>query len=226
MSRQIDVIIYERDFNAPVYEDEDIAIVSPEAVRGIIEVKGTLSHKHLKDAITAMIDFSKKWQVYRKFRDGLYFDSELINPGLYLFFWEEGINKKSNNRLVSPKAHREAVATATRSYFAPNTIDDVPIIAQSEVYSKYGVHYCHSISDDSKDNIVYLNSRGQYVVFDAEGIPGLAGDKTLDSILRNILCTCNLLNNRFLIDPDETGHLDVCPPDGHGETIVFSDYRG
>ncbi|WP_254513863.1 DUF6602 domain-containing protein [Anatilimnocola floriformis] len=42
---EIDLLIHDEQYHSPIYRMQDIVIVQPEAVRGIIQVKKTLSHR-------------------------------------------------------------------------------------------------------------------------------------------------------------------------------------
>ena len=50
-SRECDIIIYSAAEYGPLFVSGDIAVLSPEAVRCVIQVKGTLSNDSLADAI-------------------------------------------------------------------------------------------------------------------------------------------------------------------------------
>ena len=220
LSRQVDNIIYDTLNPPTVYEDDDIAIVLPEAVRGIVEVKGMLDHKHLKEATESLIDFGLKWKDYKDFRKSFYLDGDLVVPGLYQYFWSIK-QDKHNKRKITPAGHREKIAKMVKKAFLPNDLDDVPMIRQSSLYSEYSVHGTHYSHDSGKCDYSYVTDRGQYVIFDPEGTPQHAGDNTLASVARDVLCTSNMLTNRLLIDPDETGVVDILPKEDNGVSVVF-----
>jgi hypothetical protein len=50
-SKQIDIILYDRSVTAPVYRDDNIAVVSPDTAKIAIEVKSNLDKKAFKDAV-------------------------------------------------------------------------------------------------------------------------------------------------------------------------------
>jgi len=57
LSRQIDILIYEDDAFAPIYQDEDFLIVESCAVSAAIEVKASIDSKTVKDAKKNMESF-------------------------------------------------------------------------------------------------------------------------------------------------------------------------
>jgi hypothetical protein len=50
-SRECDIIVYSAVEYGPLFLSENIAVVNPEAVRIVVQVKGTLNVENLKDAI-------------------------------------------------------------------------------------------------------------------------------------------------------------------------------
>lgn len=53
-SRECDIIVYNTAEYGPLFVSGDIAVVSPEAVRCVIQVKGTVSMDNLGDAIASL----------------------------------------------------------------------------------------------------------------------------------------------------------------------------
>lgn len=52
LSQQIDLLVFDRFESSPVYEDEVVAVVSPEMGAMAVEVKSTLNKKELGEAVT------------------------------------------------------------------------------------------------------------------------------------------------------------------------------
>jgi len=53
-SRECDIIIYNKSEYGPLFMSGDIVVLKPEAVRAVIQVKGTLNLENFKDAIANM----------------------------------------------------------------------------------------------------------------------------------------------------------------------------
>lgn len=53
---EIDILIHDTSFYRPAFRLEDFVIVQPEAVRGIIQVKRTLTSKQLKSAVENVVE--------------------------------------------------------------------------------------------------------------------------------------------------------------------------
>ena len=50
-SRECDIIVYNAAAYGPLFKSGEIVVISPEAVRCVVEVKGTLTNSHLSDAV-------------------------------------------------------------------------------------------------------------------------------------------------------------------------------
>lgn len=50
-SRECDIIVYNAAEYGPLFKSGEIVVISPEAVRCVVEVKGTLTDSHLSDAV-------------------------------------------------------------------------------------------------------------------------------------------------------------------------------
>jgi hypothetical protein len=53
-SKECDIIIYSTAEYGPLFTSGDIVVVSPEAVRCVIQVKGTISHDNMTDAMASL----------------------------------------------------------------------------------------------------------------------------------------------------------------------------
>ena len=50
-SRECDIVIYNAAEYGPLFKSGEVVVISPEAVRCVVEVKGTLTNSHLSDAV-------------------------------------------------------------------------------------------------------------------------------------------------------------------------------
>jgi hypothetical protein len=118
LSKQIDILIFDTIESCPVYEDENIVILSPEAVKEIIEVKGTLNSKHFNEALNLFVDFKNKWLDYKTFSREHLMENSLGVPNIYLYAWEFKKNRKGQ-REISGKNIRNKLAELLKN----STID-------------------------------------------------------------------------------------------------------
>lgn len=83
---QLDIIIYDSINYPTIFKDKSFVVVRPEAVRSIIEVKGSLDNTQIDSFMALFIDFGRKWSKCDLFyRDiGL---EPLRNPGLFVMCW-------------------------------------------------------------------------------------------------------------------------------------------
>ena len=221
ISKQIDILIYDQLDFSPILNDDDILIIGPESVRAVIEVKGTLSHKHLQEAIKSLNDFSQKWTQYASFRKNIHLASTLPIPKMHLFCWE--VYKNKNNKIsIRPKFVRDALSKNLSKMTNPSNYENIPIINKVLVYNEYQTDFLHYYHEKKNNcSIGYLTLRGKYVIFDKAGTPQESGDKTIHSLLRDILVSNDKLFNRLLFDPDETGRIDILPPLGSGYSKAY-----
>lgn len=84
ISTQLDIVVHNVASYAPIFQDQAIAVVRPEAVRAIVEVKGALRREDVVDTVDAFADFAEKWDAcamdYPLYNNGL----KLHEPGLFL----------------------------------------------------------------------------------------------------------------------------------------------
>ena len=222
LSKQIDIIIYDQHNFSPIYSDNDIIICSPESVIGIVEVKGLLSSNHLNDAIKSLNDFTRKWMRYKKFREKRHVGSSLPKTSLYIYAWET--KKRNNKPSLTGKSVRKILADNLKKMSTISNYENIPIISHAFIYNDYEVSFLFNI-EDGKSSAGYYLFRGQYVVFDDQGNPKLGEDRTIYSLLRDILWCGSSLNNRFLIDSDEAAHEGLFPHKDMGYLKVY-DLKG
>jgi hypothetical protein len=58
-SRECDIIVYSAAEYGPLFLSGDIVVINPEAVRCVIQVKGTLNHENLQEAVKNLASVDK-----------------------------------------------------------------------------------------------------------------------------------------------------------------------
>ncbi|MEM7498321.1 MAG: DUF6602 domain-containing protein [Pseudomonadota bacterium] len=86
-SKQCDLIIFESNSVPIVFRDDDFVIVRPESVRAIVEVKGSLTPKGLKESLVSALDFGRKWRAAQQFYRS-HNQDETDRPDLSVMAWE------------------------------------------------------------------------------------------------------------------------------------------
>lgn len=218
ISRQIDILIYDRFDSSPVFEDENIVLLAPESVRTVIEVKGTLSGKYLNDSIKLLMDYRQKWIEYKIFSKERYVEKELGAPSLFIYAWEFKRDSKGN-RLLSGAGIRKKLAEVLRENSTFKEYDEYPYIVSAFVYNECETTFILY----GTESVGYFTTRGRSTKFSEEGTLSEKGDKTLFGLLRAILSSNNSLNNRFFYDTDDTNSgFDLHPNKDTGYSKSFN----
>jgi hypothetical protein len=80
-SRECDIIVYSATEYGPLFLSGDIVVVSPEAVRCVIQVKGTINIENLNDAIANLSAVNRLragiWKLIVGFRTGIPYENLL-----------------------------------------------------------------------------------------------------------------------------------------------------
>jgi hypothetical protein len=80
-SRECDIIVYSAAEYGPLFLSGDIVVVSPEAVRCVIQVKGTINIENLNDAIANLYTVNRLragiWKLIVGFRTGIPYENLL-----------------------------------------------------------------------------------------------------------------------------------------------------
>jgi len=128
-SRECDIIVYSAAEYGPLFLSGDIIVVNPEAVRCVIQVKGTINTENLKDAIAnlAAVDRLRPgiWKLIVGFKTSIAYEtllricaeSKCIN-GIFVF--------SSNNRF-----EKEEISTQMQKF-----IELLKLIAAPTMYQK------------------------------------------------------------------------------------------
>jgi hypothetical protein len=223
LSKQIDVLIFDTIEACPVFEDENIVLLAPEAVKGLIEVKGTLNRKHFNEAVNLLMDYKDKWIEYKAFSTEHSIDDLLLVPSMYIYSWEFNIDKK-DKRGITGKYIREKLADLLKRNSDYQNYSKIPNITSVYIYNEIENALIVNI-EETDHSVGYLTHRGQSIVFSNDGIPSKGGDKTLFSLLRGILVENNYLKNRFLIDTDDSNRTNLFAHVDTGYAKAFDIYH-
>jgi hypothetical protein len=134
VSRQCDVLVYDATRYPVVFRDGDFVIIRPEAVRAVIEVKGSLSKPQTLKALDSFKDFAVKWRTTQ-----LFYQRQDIpmtpTPALYLMAWKISTDAAGRPR-TTPAAIRHMIA----EYYAENVpisdLDGYPLLEQLLIHNE------------------------------------------------------------------------------------------
>ncbi|NWF38539.1 hypothetical protein F3F96_05280 [Mariprofundus sp. NF] len=133
ISRQLDIIIYDKANFAPVFQESDLVVVHKEAVRGIIEVKTTLDSQKLRDSLQLFYDI---------FRSGTFHPKLPIFKGIYAFNTNyestENVAKAIRRFHIRPYFEKTIQAKITRDIqYLYQEISTVCVINKHFLFTKY-----------------------------------------------------------------------------------------
>jgi hypothetical protein len=120
ISRQCDILVYDVAKYPAVFRDRDFVIIRPEAVRGVIEVKGSLSRRDVSDALVSFHDFGSKWRTTQLFYREQYVPLT-PRPPLIVMAWSIPTNAAGRLRITPV-----AVCNMISKFYAKNVdLDEV-----------------------------------------------------------------------------------------------------
>lgn len=205
MSRQCDILVYDSNLFPPVFKDGDFVVVRPESVRAVIEVKGSISNKEVKEILGAFHDFAIKWRQTQLF----YLEKSQPTtpiPSLFAMAWQ--ISKGRNgNPTTNPTRLRELISAYYPQHISEAETDGYPFLRhlfvhnECEISSLYGLEevagrYVHSFGWHSQD--------GRFTRVDKDGKLYRDKDRTIASLLAELHWACGREQfNRFFSRTDE-----------------------
>jgi hypothetical protein len=209
LSRQCDILVYDANSYPPVFRDEDFVVLRPEAVRAVIEVKGTLNRPETNSIIESFIDFGQKWRTtqhfYRSHHQGL---TEF--PVLCAIAWKIG-SRKNGSPLTDATKIREQISSAYAQKVPVSDLDGFPILRHLYVYGEAEISYIYGF-DQSVMNAGWASQDGRFKRFDNDGQVYRDKDRTIASLLANLHYASERENfNRFFSYMDETNNNALLP---------------
>jgi len=104
VSKQLDVIVWDSSNYPAVFQDLDEAVVRPESVFAVGEVKGALKRSDIKSTIESYVDFGEKWS---RMAGLLNQPLRVAPPVMFLLAWDTYVDKKGCK--IEPAGVREAI---------------------------------------------------------------------------------------------------------------------
>ncbi len=227
-SKQCDLIIFDSSTVPVLFRDDDFVIVRPESVIAVIEVKGALSPRGLKDSLDSALDFGRKWRSTQQFyRDHNQDQSD--RPDLFVMAWEVKKNKQGH-RQISPAKTREIISSFYAKHISPSESDGFPFLDKVLVYNDYIAYNAGYYAGKSQPELGFeiaqgwITGEGRYLRKNkTSGTLEWSGDKTISTLLASLHYQSNREGfNRFFSYNDEIKHVEgiSSPKDGFSPTWV------
>lgn len=208
VSRQCDILIYERSTIPVVFQDGDFVVLRPEAVRAVIEVKGALDVDEIDSIVDQFIDFGEKWQRCREFYSD-HHQPYLQQPTLCAMAWRVDIDAAGRPKTDGAR-YRARIAKLYKERVKRSGLHGLPVISHAFIYDDSCVTLTtYSIDNgDPEFSVGWYTTPGKFTRFDVEENPRFEGDRTVASLIAAIQVSLdsNLDQsfNRFFSYLDET----------------------
>jgi hypothetical protein len=244
MSPQCDILVYDVARYPTVFRDGDFVVIRPEAVRAVIEVKGSLTIKETRKALSACHNFAVKWRDTQLFYRERYVPLTR-KPPLFVMAWR--ISRDAAGR---PRTTPSAVCKAIAKFYAENVelseVDGYPFLEELLIHNEARILVCPETEPKGKgkDYRGPLESAyawhfgstcldGQFVRFrDGSVIRG--GDRTIAALLASLHWAIAEEGrpgpprpltdfNRFISYQDEVRDQNALPYKYSGSSRAWSD---
>ena len=204
VSNQLDLIVYDSANYPVIFKDGDFVIVRPEAVRSIIEVKGSLDLGEIKSALDNFIDYGRKWKECKK-REKLDKDyPKLPSPLMFLMAWGVSVNNKGYPNTDGERLRKEIVKQFRKLDKAE--IQGLPRLNTAYIYDDCIVR---ALFMSESRQYGYHTDKGKLTQFNSQGEAEIAGDKTIIDLLNRIQISLETPFNEVLTSVDQTNRIDV-----------------
>jgi hypothetical protein len=217
VSRQCDIIVFDANEFPVIFRDGDFVVVRPEAVRAIVEVKGSLRPKVIDEFMEHFIDFGRKWKNCRTFYREKHQPTKLGEPGLFVMIWQvavdgRGIPTSDGTRL------RKRIGDIYKRKLSREELHKFPILDAAYIYADSAVAGTYCLLKNDIPCFGFSTSGGRFVRFDDNGAPIEAGDRTVASLLAGIHYSLEVPFNRFFSYAQQTNRTDLFPHPHQGFT--------
>jgi len=134
VSRECDILVYDVMRHPVVFRDGDFVIIRPEAVRAVIEVKGSLSLQETRDALASFHHFAVKWRETQIFYRKLY-GPITPKPPLFIMAWRISADAAGRRR-TTPSSVCKAIAKFYAENVQLSEVDGYPFLEKLLIYNE------------------------------------------------------------------------------------------
>ena len=205
LSRQCDIIVYDSSSFPIVFRDDDFVVVRPESVKSIVEVKGSISPKHVQSLLENCVDFGSKWRECQLFYKS-HHQEVVPKPPLFALGWS--IYRDTRGRPATNGSKlRKQIAEFYKNRINFKELSGFPILEKLLVYNECEISNC-GWSDTIDGEFVlkqgFYTTDGRFTRFNGKGEPYRGGDRTIASLLAGIHWNLGPTFNRFFSYMEET----------------------
>jgi len=222
VSRQCDILVYDVARFPAVFRDGDFVVVRPEAVRAVIEVKGSLTIPETRSALDSFHDFATKWRGTQLFYLG-HHQSVARAPGLFLMAWQ--IKKtRAGHPVATPSRIREIIAEFYSQNLTASEADGYPLLQQLFIYNETEITNFFDLSQPPVCNIGWTSLDGRFVRANSDGTLFRGQDRTIASLLASLhMAVAEEDFNRFFSRPGEVSNQNIPTYEYSGKSLAWLD---
>jgi hypothetical protein len=132
VSRQCDILVYDSATYPPVFEDGDFVVLRPEAVRAVVEVKGSLDNEEIDSIVDHFLAFGTKWQRCRAFYRA-HHQPHLDQPTLCAMAWRIDIDAKDRPKTDGAR-FRQRIVTLHKERVNTEDLPGLPVLNHAYIY--------------------------------------------------------------------------------------------
>ncbi len=225
MSRQCDILVYDIARFPPVFRDGDFVVVRPEAVRAVIEVKGSLTLRETKSLLESFHDFGVKWRNTQLF----YLKQNQPTtsaPNLFAMAWPSR-RKSGGHSVPSVVRLREEISSFYASKVSADETDGYPFLHKLLLHNEWEIGVTGGIlpkGDTFESLFGWYSCDGRFVRTDSKGLLRRDRDRTVASLLAALHYTVADEDfNRFFSYTDEVRNRSSLPDPHKGTTWTWRD---
>jgi hypothetical protein len=225
ISRQCDVLVYDVARFPPIFRDRDFVVVRPEAVRAVIEVKGSLSLSGARDALESFHDFASKWRTTQLF----YLEhAQPVTPapGLFVMAWKIKSNKLGRP-VTSPARLRDLIASFYVDRVEQSETDGYPFLQKLLIHNEAEISLLIEAAGASGPfiyNFGWSSFDGRFARVDSDGKLFRDKDRTVASLLADLHWIVAKEDfNRFFSRVDEVKDRSRLPYEHSGMSRAWCD---
>lgn len=213
MSRQCDILIYDVTKYPTVFRDRDFVIVRPEAVRAVVEVKGSLSRRDVTNSLESFHDFALKWRNTQLFYQENYV-ALTPKPPLIVMAWQISENA-AGRRNITPKAVCKMIANFYAQRVNLDEVNGYPLLQQFLIHNEAQIVATAQIEESSQgyvDHYGWSAWDGCFIRVNNDGSLRRDKDRTIAALLAALhLAVAEEDFNRFFSYQDEVRNQRSLP---------------
>jgi len=213
MSRQCDILVYDVAKYPAIFRDRDFVVIRPEAVRAVIEVKGSLDRGEVLSALTSFHDFATKWRTTQLFYRDQYVPLT-PRPLLAVMAWRISSDKAGRPK-VTPAAACKIITKFYAEHVDLDQVDGYPFLQQLLIHNEaqiIGSVQVEQTQGGFKDHYGWSAWDGCFIRVSKDGSLFRDKDRTIAYLLAALhMAVAEDDFNRFFSYRDEVKSQSILP---------------